>query len=144
MVATCVDWELELATQRLAQTRALATMLTDSALDGPLPVLLAADLNAPPDTAEIRALTDVMVDTWVAGGGCADQATLSSDNPFAPQDVWQIDCRIDYVLARPGTPQRPVRVERAFTVGEPVDGLYPSDHYATVADIHLERSDLSA
>jgi hypothetical protein len=55
-----VDWELERAPQRLAQTRELATLLSDAALDGPLPVFLLADRNAPPDTPEIEALTDVM------------------------------------------------------------------------------------
>jgi endonuclease/exonuclease/phosphatase family metal-dependent hydrolase len=136
VVASCVEWEPEYADDQLAQTRALAGLLLDPALDGPLPVLLAADLNAPPGSPEVRSLTDVMVDTWVAGGGDPAGVTLSSDNPFAPlQARRQIDQRIDYVLARPGTPGRAVVVERAFAVDAPVDGLPPSDHYAVVADL---------
>jgi endonuclease/exonuclease/phosphatase family metal-dependent hydrolase len=99
-------------------------------------VLLAADLNAPPDSPEVGALTGVLVDTWVAGGGDPAGVTLSSGNPFAPREAQrQIDQRIDYVLARPGTTGRPLAVERAFVAGDPVDGLHPSDHYAVVADL---------
>jgi endonuclease/exonuclease/phosphatase family metal-dependent hydrolase len=139
VVACCIDWELEFAAQRLAQTRALAALLTDPSRDGPLPVLLTADLNAPPATPEVRVLTEVMVDAWAAAGGAADGGhTLSSGNPLAPRAAWWlIDRRIDYVLARPGTPAHPVAVERAFVAGDPPDGLHPSDHYAVVADFRL-------
>jgi endonuclease/exonuclease/phosphatase family metal-dependent hydrolase len=136
VAACCIDWELEFAGQRLAQTRALAGLLTDPSRDGPLPVLLTADLNAPPATPEVRVLTDVMVDAWPAAGG---GHTLSSRNPLAPRAAWWlIDRRIDYVLARPGMPAHPVAVEQAFVVDDPQDGLHPSDHYAVVADFRLQ------
>jgi endonuclease/exonuclease/phosphatase family metal-dependent hydrolase len=140
VVACCIDWELEFAEQRLAQTRALAGLLTDPSRDGPLPVLLTADLNAPPPTPEVRVLTDVMVDAWPAAGGAADGGhTLSSSNPLAPRAAWWlIDRRIDYVLARPGTPAHPVAVEQAFVLDDPQGGLHPSDHYAVVADFRLQ------
>jgi endonuclease/exonuclease/phosphatase family metal-dependent hydrolase len=138
VMASCVEWEPDYADDQLAQTRALAELLADPALDGPLPVVLAADLNAPPDSPEVRALTDVMIDTWVAGGGNPAGVTLSSSNPFAPVAAWrQIDQRIDYVLARPGTAGRALAVKRAFCADAAVDGLHPSDHYAVVADLLL-------
>jgi endonuclease/exonuclease/phosphatase family metal-dependent hydrolase len=139
LVTTCIDWEREDAAQRLVQTRALAALLTDPARDGPLPAFLTGDLNAPPATPEIQALTGVLVDAWAAaalraGGG----HTLRAANPLAPRAAWWLlDQRIDYVLARPGTPARPVVVERAFVAGDPVDGLHPSDHDAVVADVRL-------
>jgi endonuclease/exonuclease/phosphatase family metal-dependent hydrolase len=141
VVVSCVEWEPDLAEDHLAQTRALATVLRDPALDGPLPVLLTADLNAGPDGPEVRALTDVLVDTWVAGGGDPDAVTLSSKNPLAPlAAVKQIDRRVDYILARPGTAGRPVTVRRAFLADAPVAGVYPSDHDAVVADLaHDDR-----
>jgi endonuclease/exonuclease/phosphatase family metal-dependent hydrolase len=136
-----MDWEREFAAQRLVQTHALARLLTDPSRDGPLPVLLTGDLNAPPTTPEIRALTEVMVDAWVAAGGAADAGhTLSASNPLAPRAAWWLlDQRIDYVLARPGTPAHPVAVERAFLAGGPRDGRHPSDHFAVVADLRLSR-----
>jgi endonuclease/exonuclease/phosphatase family metal-dependent hydrolase len=141
LLTTCIDWEREDADQRLVQTRTLARLLADPARDGPLPVLLTGDLNAPPATPEIRALTGVTVDAWVAGGGAPDGGhTLSAANPLAPRAAWWLlDQRIDYVLARPGTPADPVVVERAFLAGEPRDGRYPSDHFAVVADLRLRR-----
>ena len=113
----------------------LAALLTAPARDGPLPVLLTADLNAAPGTPEIRALTDVMVDAWVAAGGGADGGhTLRAGNPLAPRGAWWLlDRRIDYVLARP------VVVERAFVAGDPRDGVVVSDHDAVVADLRVER-----
>jgi endonuclease/exonuclease/phosphatase family metal-dependent hydrolase len=136
VAVSCVEWEPDLAEDHLAQTRALATLLRDPALEGPLPVLLTADLNAGPDGPEVRELTDVLVDTWVAGGGDPDAVTLSSKNPLAPlAAVKQIDRRVDYILARPGTAGRPLTVRRAFLADTPVAGVYPSDHHAVVADL---------
>jgi endonuclease/exonuclease/phosphatase family metal-dependent hydrolase len=136
VMTSCVEWEPEFAEDHLAQTRALARLLVDPALDGPLPVLLAADLNASPETPQVQALTNVMVDTWIAGGGDPHGVTLSSHNPFAPKEATQqIDGRIDYVLARPGTAEKSVSVERAFVASAAVDHTYPSDHYAVVADL---------
>lgn len=136
VMVSCIEWEPEYANDQLAQARVLAELLLDPALDGPLPVLLAADLNAPPGSPEVRALTDVAVDTWVAGEGDPAGVTLSARNPFAPREAWrQIDQRIDYVLARPGSAGQALAVGQAFAVDVSVDGLPPSDHYAVVADL---------
>jgi hypothetical protein len=84
----------------------------------------------------VRTLTDVMVDSWVTGGGDPYAVTLSTRNPFAPREASrQIDQRIDYVLARPGTAGQALSVERAFVADAPVDGLPPPDHYAVIADL---------
>ncbi len=120
-VTSCVEWEPDFAADHLAQTRALAALLGDPALDGPLPVLLAADLNASPDSPEVRALTEVMVDTWVAGGGDPRGVTLSSKNPFAPIEARkQID--------RASTSCWPGRASpgSAFTCNEPSSRTPPS------------------
>lgn len=138
VVSACVEWEPELAEDHLAQTRALAALVVDPALGGALPVVLAADLNAPPESPQIELLTDVLVDAWGAGGGDPDAVTLSSKNPLAPREARHlIDQRIDYVLARPGSAERGVSVRRAFLADRPVDRLYPSDHYAVVVDLEV-------
>ena len=69
VVVSCLDWEPEPAAQPTDQTRSLVALATDPARDGPLPVLLTGDLNAPPTTPKIRVLTEVMVDAWVAATG---------------------------------------------------------------------------
>ncbi|HMG29668.1 MAG TPA: hypothetical protein VK585_06075 [Jiangellaceae bacterium] len=60
--------------------------------------------------------------------------------PVRTREAWQIDHRIDYVMARPGTPENSVAVEQAFLAGGQRYGLHPSDHYAVVADIRLAQS----
>jgi endonuclease/exonuclease/phosphatase family metal-dependent hydrolase len=130
---SCVDHGLDHTAQRAAQNRALAALLSDQRLDGPLPVLLTADLNAAPDAPEMHPLTGALLDTWPGNGDGGH--TLSSGNPSAEHDSWLIDRRIDYVLARPGSPGHTVAVEGAFLAGHPVAGVYPSDHYAVVSDL---------
>jgi endonuclease/exonuclease/phosphatase family metal-dependent hydrolase len=139
VLTSCIDWEPRLGSRRPDQAGVLAALLTDPSRDGPLPVFLTGDLNAPPTTPEIRVLTDVAVDAWAAANGTDDPGhTLSTSNPLAPRQAWQIDQRIDYVLARPGRPDGRVEVERSF-LGGPVDGVHPSDHWAVVADFRLGR-----
>jgi endonuclease/exonuclease/phosphatase family metal-dependent hydrolase len=134
-VVSCIEFETDYRDDQLAQSSALAALLADPAYEGPNPVLLMADLNAEPGSAEIERLAAVAVDAWSAGGGAADAVTLSRRTPWAPVEATRlIDQRIDWVFARPGT--RPLVVERAFLAGdEPVDGLFPSDHFAVVADL---------
>ncbi len=84
-------------TTRRAQVDAVADAA--AAVTGPLVVL--ADLNARPDTTEVRRLTAAVPDTWpVAGRGHG--YTFSATRPHA---------RIDYVLASgPGLAARAARV----------------------------------
>jgi endonuclease/exonuclease/phosphatase family metal-dependent hydrolase len=111
-----------------------------------LPVIVGADLNAVPDSDEIRALTGrrppyvnglVFTDAWeVAGDGTAGH-TWTIRNPHLATAGWP-NRRLDYILVswpRPdGSPLTPVR---CWLEGEPAtaDGLWPSDHLAVVADL---------
>jgi endonuclease/exonuclease/phosphatase family metal-dependent hydrolase len=129
---------VRLGSRRPEQAGVLAALLTHPSREGPLPVFLTGDLNALPTTSEIRSLTEVAVDAWVASSGTGDPGhTLSTNNPLAPRKAWQLDHRIDYILARPGRPAERVEVERSFLAGGPVDGVRPSDHWAVVADFRL-------
>ncbi|MFI7547530.1 endonuclease/exonuclease/phosphatase family protein [Actinoplanes sp. NPDC049599] len=137
VIVACREWEPRYAADRAAQSQALADLVTDPALDGPLPVLLIGDLNAPPDEPELAPLRAVTVDTWEEGGGDPGVTTLDSLVPYAPLEATTlIDRRIDHVLARPGRPGAVVTVRGAFLAGDrPIDGRYPSDHYAIGADL---------
>jgi endonuclease/exonuclease/phosphatase family metal-dependent hydrolase len=138
VICAAVEWEPSHADDHLAQTRRLAAMAAASGLDGPLPVLVLADLNAPPGSPEVTALTEVAADLWEEGGGDPDAVTLSSANPFAPLEAWrQIDQRIDYVLARPGRPGRVPRVRAVRLAGAELDPIPPSDHHAVVVDLEV-------
>ena len=133
------EWEQRFAGDHLAQCHRLAALAADQRLDGPLPVLLLADLNAAADQAELAPLLSAMIDTWAEAGADPHAVTLDSSLPYAPVDaVRQLDRRIDHVLARPGRPGHTVAVTGAFLAGDrPIGGVYPSDHYAVGVDISL-------
>ncbi|MFC4859340.1 endonuclease/exonuclease/phosphatase family protein [Actinophytocola glycyrrhizae] len=100
---------------------------------GMLPLIVAGDLNAPPDEAGIRHLGAHLQDAWtVAGAGPG--LTWSADNPLAAAEIARLDGtpgRIDYVFAGPD-----FLVTAARLVGErPVDGVWLSDHAGVVADL---------
>jgi endonuclease/exonuclease/phosphatase family metal-dependent hydrolase len=123
--------------EHLSQARCLAALATDSRFDGPLPVLLLADLNAAPDQIELAPLQDAMVDTWTAAGADPAAVTLDGRLPIAPSDAaGQLNRRIDHVFARAGRLGLPLVVRGAFLAGDrPIDGVYPSDHYAVGVDL---------
>jgi endonuclease/exonuclease/phosphatase family metal-dependent hydrolase len=137
VIVSCLEWEPEFAADQLAQARSLAALATDSRLDGPLPVLVLGDMNAAVEHAEIAPLVAAMVDTWTAGGGDPDARTLDSRIPHAPIEATKlINRRIDHVFARPGRHGQTVTVRGAFLAGDrPIDGTYPSDHYAVGVDL---------
>ena len=137
VIVSCLEWEPAFAADQLAQARVLARLATDPRLDGPLPVLVVGDMNAAVEHSVLAPLTDVLIDTWAAGGGDPDARTIDSGIPHAPVEATHlIDRRIDHVFARPGRPGRAVPVRRAFLAGDrPVDGVYPSDHYAVGVDL---------
>jgi len=137
VIVAGTEWEERFADDHLAQTRFLAGLATDPGLDGPLPVLLLADLNASADQVELAPLRDSMVDTWEAAGGDPAAVTLDGRLPIAPRDaVKQLDRRIDHVFARPGRPGTPLAVHGAFVAGDrPIGTVYPSDHYAVGVDL---------
>ena len=60
-------------------------------LDGRLPVLLLADLNAAADMAELEPLLATMVDTWAEGGADPAAVTLDASIPYAPVGRGQAD-----------------------------------------------------
>jgi endonuclease/exonuclease/phosphatase family metal-dependent hydrolase len=137
VIVAGTEWEPRFAEDHLAQTRRLAALATDVRFDGPLPVLLLADLNAGPDQVELAPLRDAMVDTWEAAGADPAAVTLDSRLPIAPRDaVKQLDRRIDHVFARPGRPGPPLPVHGAFLAGDrPIGTVFPSDHYAVGVDL---------
>lgn len=136
IVATCLEWEPAYNDDRVAQAGALAGLATGPELDGPAPVVVMGDLNAPPESPVLRPVSDVLTDAWTAGGGDPTLASLRSDHPFAPLEADElIDRRIDHIFFRPGRPGQHCAVDAPRLVGEAVDGLDPSDHKAVVCNL---------
>ncbi len=136
VIAACLEWEPGYQEDRLRQAESLARMAAHAALDGPMPVVVAGDLNAAPSSPVLRPLYDTMIDAWRAGQGDPDAVTLSSAHPFASVTVPELmDQRIDHVFVRPGRPEQKLTGQRAVLAGSPVQGLDPSDHLAVVCDV---------
>jgi endonuclease/exonuclease/phosphatase family metal-dependent hydrolase len=129
---------------RTAQVRALARFVGDRSGGCAYPPVVTGDLNAEPCSDELRLLGGLLTDPAVPGMVLLDSWRYA--DPGDPGFTWDLrngyqadstipDSRIDYVLV--GLPrQGRGRVESVRLAGNaPVDGVWPSDHFAVVADL---------
>jgi len=144
-VSTHLDHRFDASGARLAQVAALCRFVEGlrARVDPVWPVVVGGDLNAVPDSDEVRVLTGrsappvaglVFTDAWeVAGDGPG--WTWRDDNPYLGDAAWPRR-RLDYVLVSwPRT--KPIgQPQRAWLAGlDAVDGVHPSDHAAVVVDL---------
>ncbi len=117
---------------RLAQAQRLSE-LSDLGESGPN-TILAGDLNATPDSPELRLLAGCgLTDAWEAGEG--DGWTWAESNPHA-RNARVPNRRLDYILTGSG-----LTATAAGLAGtQPIDGIVPSDHYAVWADLSTPTS----
>ena len=151
-VATHLEHGLDRSPTRRAQATALAgivaeTLGDDEARRAANPAVLGGDLNAVPWSDEVRGLTGeapplapglVFVDAWEAAGHDDRGDTWTAANPLVPRRAVRPNRRLDYVMVT--WPRRRGRghVDGCELAGTgPVDGTWPSDHHAVVADIDL-------
>ena len=89
-----------------------------------------------PDNA-VRAMTWNVWWRFGPGSSGSTAAGRLSGHPQAPltAGLQLVDQRIDHIFFRPGREDQHVRVEGVQIVGDPEDGIYPSDHRAVVADL---------
>jgi endonuclease/exonuclease/phosphatase family metal-dependent hydrolase len=139
---THLHWRADHSAVRQDQVREVCRFVAGSP-DRSFPAVLAGDLNADPDSDEIRMLVGkaavpepplVFWDAWTVGGSGPGH-TWSNANPWA-RDWLEPERRLDYVLT--GFPKEGGRghcVEAALVGTEPVDGVVPSDHYGVRADL---------
>ena len=146
-VCTHLDHRFDASRTRKAQCKALCGIVDQLRVDpeNEMPVLMAGDFNAVPDSDEIRMLTGrcepaveglVFTDLWeVAGEG--NGHTWRRDNSHLVDSKWP-NRRLDYLF---------VSWPRLRAIGNPssiwlaglelVDGVQASDHAAVVANIYL-------
>jgi endonuclease/exonuclease/phosphatase family metal-dependent hydrolase len=143
--ATHLTFQTHLGHARCQQVRALTDHVARLApTDGPPPILVG-DFNAEPDSDEMRFLRGLtplggesvyFADCWLVSGRTDPGFTYSRENPYALRSR-EPSKRIDYIYVRgPGKHLvgEPIRAELALH--EPTEGVWPSDHFAVVADIH--------
>lgn len=158
--ATHLDWQLDLSRARCEQVLFIADRMAPYL--GPtwsgLPPVLAGDLNAEPDSDEVRFLRGLhclpvqdeagrlrlrstyLCDTFgMLGQGPGE--TFARSNAYAARER-EPDRRLDYIFV--GPPDRrlrgePLAARRCFT--EPAGGVFASDHYGVVADLQVAPRD---
>jgi endonuclease/exonuclease/phosphatase family metal-dependent hydrolase len=131
---------------RVAQVRALAGFVDKNAADAAYPPVVTGDLNAEPDSDEIRLLSGmltapavpdlVLLDAWRYADPADPGFTWHHRNGYQKQSRIP-DSRIDYVfVGLPSYNQDRGRVRSVRLAGtEPVDGVWASDHFAVVAEL---------
>ncbi len=140
---THLSWRDDHSAVRQAQVAEICRLVRERRPRS-FPAVLCGDLNADPTSDELRMLTGqaavpvpgvMFRDAWLAAGDGTAGATASNANPFNAAALDR-DRRIDFVLV--GTPKLG-GVGHALDVrvagDEPVDGMWPSDHLAVVADL---------
>ena len=142
LYSTHLNWRLHDSGPRQSQVSQLAQFVADSR-PRTYPAIVCGDFNADPDSDEIRMMTGrsalpaekvVFTDAWeIAGTGAG--ITWDKSNPFAAAAL-EMDRRIDYVFTgwrRSGGAGHVVECRLAGN--EPIDGVWPSDHFAVVAEL---------
>ena len=145
VVSTHFDHRFDDSAGRQRQSEALLRIVSELRGDPDVdaPVVVGGDLNAVPDSDEIRMLTGrsaapirnlVLSDCWEQAGEGAG-TTWRSDNPYQSITAWP-NRRLDYLFVSWPRPKPLGNPVRAWLAGvEPVDGVVPSDHAALLADL---------
>jgi endonuclease/exonuclease/phosphatase family metal-dependent hydrolase len=141
---THLNWRMDQSHVRRMQLQAVCEFIAETK-NATFPPVLCGDLNAEPDSDEIRMLTGfsqppvpklVFFDSWRAAGDGGPGLTWDRANRFTELDAEPRDARIDYVLA--GYPKERAAGEPVscrIIGNEPIDGVIPSDHYGVVAEL---------
>jgi len=106
---------------------------------------VAGDFNAEPDATAIRYLCGLATlegtstyfqDAWRLAGDGGPGLTWSNANPHAALDA-EPDRRLDYIFSGfhgRSAAGRPLACR--VVADAPVDGVWPSDHFGVLADLH--------
>jgi endonuclease/exonuclease/phosphatase family metal-dependent hydrolase len=151
-IGTTAAWRLDAEAVREQQAIALTDL--DARHRRTLPTIIAGDFNAAPDAASIRYLKGLQSlggrsvhyhDAWeIAGNGPG--FTWTTENPNTRDVVGAVvrqpqhRRRIDYVFIGSWHQHRDAHCQvRSATVafGQPIDGVWASDHYGVVVDVDI-------
>lgn len=144
LYSTHLNWRHDHSAVRQAQVRELCAFVAEQRPRS-YPPVVCGDFNAEPTSDEIRAMTGlaavavpgvVFRDAWTTA--TADQQpgwTWADVNPFAAAEHEQ-ERRIDYVFTGwRRNDGRGAPISCRVAGDEPVDGVWPSDHFAVLAEL---------
>ncbi|WP_405578324.1 endonuclease/exonuclease/phosphatase family protein [Streptomyces sp. NBC_01190] len=131
---------------RCAQLREVGAFIVERGA-GPYPPVLTGDFNAEPDFDEVRLIRGYQTAPAARGLVLLDAWRLA--DPELPQGTWDIahedavtpgpgpSC-VDYILVGPPRTGGRGAIRSARRAGHhPVDGVWPSDHAAVIAELAL-------
>lgn len=133
---------------RCRQVEVLARFVAAHRGGTDFPPVVTGDFNAWPDSAEVRLFGgyktapvvpgQVLLDAWEFADPAAPAATWDAANPYVAAS-FEPSVRVDYVhVGLPG-PGGLGSVSAVRRVGDqPVDGVWPSDHAAVLAELRSE------
>jgi endonuclease/exonuclease/phosphatase family metal-dependent hydrolase len=139
VVTTHLDHRFDGSATRTAQLDTIcayiAALQRNPATD--FPVIFAGDLNAVPDSDEIRTLTgrrpphvagQIFSDAWEASGDGSPGYTWRRDNPLLHLAQWP-NRRLDYLFTSwPRTTGQGTSIACRLIGVDPIDGVMASDH----------------
>ncbi|MFC6021929.1 endonuclease/exonuclease/phosphatase family protein [Plantactinospora solaniradicis] len=132
---------------RCEQVVALARFVAAHRAVSDFPPVLTGDFNAWPDSDEMRLVGgyktapvvpgQVLVDAWEYADPAAPSATWNAANPYTAA-TFEPSARVDYIYVGLPGPGGLGHVTSVRRVGDaPVDGVWPSDHAAVLADLRV-------
>ncbi len=140
---THLNWKFEHSNIRQHQVTDL-TRFVDKKRPFTYSPIVCGDFNSEPSSDEIRMLTGltscpvedlVFHDAWSVAGGDAGGITWDNRNPYAISE-FEPDRRLDYIFVGwPGSGGAGHIVDCRLAGNKPIDGVWPSDHYAVVAEL---------
>jgi endonuclease/exonuclease/phosphatase family metal-dependent hydrolase len=144
MFTTHLTYGPALCEGRTAQVRELARFVAGHAAGCDYPPVVTGDLNAEPESDELRLLGGmltppvvpglVLLDAWRYAGPGDPGFTWDHRNGYQADSVIP-DSRIDYILAGLHRQGRGKVRSAALAGNSPIGGVWPSDHFAVVADL---------
>ncbi|MFJ6086297.1 endonuclease/exonuclease/phosphatase family protein [Streptomyces sp. NPDC092369] len=144
--------QLHLSAVRCEQVAALAGFVAAHRSGTDFPPVVTGDFNAWPDSDEIRLFCgtrtapvvpgQVFFDAWSYADPAAPATTWDTANPYVHPGLGP-STRVDYVhVGGPAGPGGIGTVRGVRRTGHgPVDGVWPSDHAAVVADLQSVSDD---
>lgn len=134
------SWQPNYERERALQSAVASQFIKDSLAGRDMPVIVAGDLDAPPDSASIRfwkqqqrpADNPAYIDAWEAIHSDDPGHTFTPLNPLVAATKWAPEDgrRIDYIFVRGFQ-----IADCSLSFNRPVDGVWASDHFGVTADI---------
>jgi endonuclease/exonuclease/phosphatase family metal-dependent hydrolase len=142
---THLNWRYDDGAIRERQVQTIVEVIRAGAdPEAPLPPILAGDMNAEPDSTEMRFLAGLtslggtstyFQDAWRVAGGRGPGWTWDNRNSFAVHDQ-EPDRRIDYIYVGWRRDGGVGRIESARVVCDrALTGTFASDHFGLLAEI---------